>query len=495
MNLWQRATFLGWLLAAMLVVPQPSAAQSCGVLPFTGEGVRVNDKILVKLTSMFTEELSNREGCTSTTEHRAGDIEADCLTTGRCLKKWAKDEGHKYLFTATVADAELDHHIRIRVSLFERSKGTYTATATRVIMASKESLVQALPSITAEVLGEPEPVFVAQTEAVASNEPDKLSVPRATSRATVEAPPEPEPVKETRTHKSTRTATAEPEVDKAAGPADDAVAVASTTPAPAAPRGPDPAASCGVLQFTGGGNRVNAETLNSLTALAASEIDIQGRFDITMEYATSDYSKGCAASTNCLAKFATANGHGRLAVATVSDGKSGTIHLKLRLYDPDNGSWERTVEEDLPADRKELMIEMPPLVTELLTGERPMTAVEVMAQQEEDDIKLDFDMDVFSEIEEEEEEDLMVFGEEESFEFMDMEMTAEERKAKQEEARMKREAEDRIVAEDRWAKEQERLQEETAAQDRQTSISIEEDEEDEETITIENADEYEIIIE
>jgi len=468
------------------------------VLPFTGEGERINEKILVKLTSMFTEELSNRDSCASTTEHRDGDIEADCLSAGRCFKKWAKDEGHKYVFTATVADAELDRHVRIRVSLFERSKGSYTATATRVIMASKDSLLEALPSLTAEVLGEPEPVAVAQAEPEPADEPEKLSVPRATSRGTV-AEPEPEPKKKTRTKKTPRTAATEskgatsPDIDGTA-----TAEVKEPEPGAAQPeperRGPDPAASCGVLQFTGGGNRVNSDTLTRLTALATSEIDIQGRFDITMEYDSADYSKGCAASTSCLGKFATANGHGRMAVATASDGKGGTIHLKLRLFDPDNGSWERSVEADLPADRAELMMEMPPLVAELLTGERPMTAAEVMAQQEEDDIKLDFDMDVFSEIEEEPEEDVMVFGEVDEFEFMDMEMTADERKAKQEEARKKREAEERDLAAERWAKEQAaKLAEEE--EERKTSISIEEEDEDEDVIVIESADEDEIVIE
>ena len=149
---------------------------------------------------------------------------------------------------------------------------------------------------------------------------------------------------------------------------------------------PATAQTCGVLELTGGGKKITKNVVVNITSLIVSEVDIQGDFEFTMQHGADEFDNGCPASSSCLNKFAGDNGYQRLIVGSVTDGAADTqFKLKLRLFDPADSSYERTVTEEVQTSPESMLTEIPPLVSELLTGERPRTAADVAAEMAVED--------------------------------------------------------------------------------------------------------------
>ncbi len=250
---------------------------------------------------------------------------------------------------------------------------------------------------------------------------------------------------------------------------------------------PAAAQTCGVLEFTGGGNKITKNVVVNITSLVVSEIDIQGDFEFTMQHGAGEFDNGCPGNSSCLAKFATDNGYENLIVGSVTDGGSGeTFALKMRLFDPSTGTFDRTVTEDVHSAPETMLIDIPPLVTELLTGERPKKATEVMAEKEEADVGLDMDVALFDD---EEDDDVLVFGiEDDDLGITDLEMSEEEIRARQEEERRRREEEERRAYEEeerrrreederRYREEEDRRREEERRRAREEEERVRRDEE------------------
>ena len=209
------------------------------------------------------------------------------------------------------------------------------------------------------------------------------------------------------------------------------------------------AQTCGVLELTGGGKKITKNVVVNITSLVVSEVDIQGDFEFTMQHGAEEFDNGCPASTSCLTKFADNNGYERLIVGSVLDGSSDdAFKIKLRLYDPSGRSFERTLEDEVHTSPEQMLNEIPPIVGELLTGVRPKSAAELIAQAEEEDLGIDVDVDLLAM----EDDDLLDadfdFGAgEEDIGIVDLDMSEEEIRAKQEAERLAREAEDRRARE------------------------------------------------
>ena len=231
------------------------------------------------------------------------------------------------------------------------------------------------------------------------------------------------------------------------------------------------AQTCGVLEFTGGGSGITKNVVVNITSLVVSEADIGGEYEFTMQHSADEFDNGCPGSTSCLAKFATNNGYGALIIGSVTDGtKPDHYKIKMRLFDPSDSSWLRTVVEEIHSAPSSMVVDLPPMVTELITGTRPRTAAEVMADAEEDDMALDMDVDLFEDIDDEEEEVFGGFADEDDLSFVDLDMSREEAEAKREEERQREEEreareEDRRRAEDRERRERE--DEERRAEERE----------------------------
>jgi len=213
---------------------------------------------------------------------------------------------------------------------------------------------------------------------------------------------------------------------------------------------PAAAQTCGVLELTGGGKKITKNVVVNITSLIVSEVDIQGDYEFTMQHGAEEFDNGCPGNTSCLNKFASNNGYDRLIVGSVLDGSSDAAYkIKLRLYDPTTTSWERTLEDEVRSSPEFMLSDIPPLVGELLTGERPRTAEEIVAEQEEEDMSLDMDVDLLA-MEDDDEDDLdFDFGVgEDDLGVIDLDMTEEEIQAKrEEEERRRREEEERERAE------------------------------------------------
>jgi len=218
------------------------------------------------------------------------------------------------------------------------------------------------------------------------------------------------------------------------------------------------AQTCGVLELTGGGKKITKNVVVNITSLVVSEVDIQGDFEFTMQHGAEEFDNGCPASTSCLTKFADNNGYERLIVGSVLDGSSDdSFKIKLRLYDPSGRSFERTIEDEVNTSPEQMLNQIPPVVGELLTGVRPKSAAELVAEAEEEDMGIDVDVDLLAM----EDDDLLGadfdFGAgEEDIGIVDLDMSEEEIRAKQEAERLAREEEERRVreAEERRAREE-----------------------------------------
>jgi len=206
---------------------------------------------------------------------------------------------------------------------------------------------------------------------------------------------------------------------------------------------PVQAQTCGVLEMTGGGKKITKNVVVNITSLVVSEVDIQGSFEFTMQHGAEEFDNGCPGSTSCLSSFASTNGYERLIVGSVLDGASTeTFKLKMRLYNPVDRVWIRTVEQEVRNSPDSMLDDIPPLVGELLTGVRPKTAEELVAEKQEADMALDMDVDLLAT------DDGDLLGDDVDFDFgageddlgiLDLDMSVEEIRAKQEAERLARE--------------------------------------------------------
>ncbi len=315
------------LILGSLALAPAAAADTCGVLAFTGHGDRINDTVLDTLTAMAAAVVSSADGCDETPAYPRDTIDDGCLLRERCLRRFARQRDHAHLVVGSMVEGRDPGTVVIKMRLFGAEEGAFLSQVERVLPATREALIGELPLIRAELI------------------PD---APRITAEEVL----------------AERAAQAE---DRHPG-------------------GP----SCGVLPFARRRGRVDDDELDRLTALVAGEVDILPECAFTLQHEPEDVDSRCAGSSTCLRSFADEHGHDLLVLGRVSAGSSGRgPGLDLQLFDAATGEVERIVEGDLPAEATDLLIELPPLVAELLTGERPPTALEILAQhQDEMDVDL-----------------------------------------------------------------------------------------------------------
>jgi len=425
------------LIVAVCGGATAASAQTCGVLEFAGDGELVGKSIRVKLTALVAKELHGRDECPSAVVIPIEEAGEGCQDNPRCLKKLAKDRGLEALIIGVATDGRAERSVRLQLELFNPKKGRTDRDVEEEIKASKDELLAALPGLATELLtgsrGAPQPEPTASVAERKDPEPERRAPVEVIERRQMD--------------------------------------------------------TCGVLEFTGSGQHATAKKLVNLTTLISTEVDIVGHCDLTTQYEASEFKTGCAQSKTCLAELATEQGHTQMIVGVISDGSGGGgFHLRLQLFDANRGRFKRTVDEDFAADMGKMRLNIPPVVTELFTGERPKTAAQILAEKESEDIKLDFEMDNFADILDHD-EDVMIFGDEvTNLEVVDLEMTDEERRAKQdaERRRKEKEARRRRQEEDRRIAEEEELARQKEAR---AAISIGEDDEEE------DVDENEIVIE
>jgi hypothetical protein len=122
-----------------------------------------------------------------------------------------------------------------------------------------------------------------------------------------------------------------------------------------------------VVPFTGDG--VPSNTLDGITSLALSEVDIRSGWELSMLH-EGDLETGCGDSESCLNDLCAAQGYDLVVSGSVRKTPS-EYTLRLRLFRGASRAFERTVDGRLDADPVRMVDEMAPLITELLTGEVP----------------------------------------------------------------------------------------------------------------------------
>lgn len=316
-------------LAALALAPA-AAADTCGVLAFTGHGDRINDQVLDTLTAMVAAVVSAADGCDETPAYPRDTLDDDCLQRERCLRRFARQRDHARLVVGSMREGRDPGTVVIKMRLFGADEGAFLGQVEQTLPATREALIGELPLIRAELIPDA----------------DRPTAEDVLAERLEEA-----------------------EARHQAGP------------------------SCGVLPFTRHRGRVADEELDRLTALVSGEVDIRSECAFTLQHDPEEVDARCAGSPSCLQSFADEQGHDLLMLGRVSAGQSSSgPGLQLQLFDVASGEFERTVEAVLPPDGSDQLIELPPLVAELLTGERPPTAVEILAQHQ-DDMEVDLHLD------------------------------------------------------------------------------------------------------
>jgi hypothetical protein len=372
------------LVAAFVSMAASAAgAETCGVVTFGGEGELVNERVLTSLTRIVADDLDGTPQCDLAEVYAENDVAEGCARDERCLRRLARRQRHDRVVVGTLADGEGGRAVVLRMRLYGRPEGAFLRSAERTVPASRDELLAQLPALRIELFTGAPPPTAEQV----------LAEHRAVAEQRLGSGP-----------------------------------------------------SCGVLPLTGRGRGVDDEVLADLTALVGSEIDISPECSFTIEHEQAP--RRCTDDVACLASLAAQHGHDRLIVGRVSAGShSGHRRLRLQLFDATRGGFVRDVDEQVPTDPTALRIELPPLTTELMTGERPPTALEILAQQQADDLKLDLPLGDF-ELDDGPDEDVIVIGDDEALQIVDLEMTASEQLADQAEQRHRQQVLAQILVED-----------------------------------------------
>jgi hypothetical protein len=155
--------------------------------------------------------------------------------------------------------------------------------------------------------------------------------------------------------------------------------------------------SCGVLPFTSG-RGVNQGAADNITALVSSEVDIRGGFGLVLTATADELPKNCARKTSCIKKKKKKEDYERVVSGKVDGLGSSKYRITVTLWDINKGKEIRTVEHDMERSAGVLVMAIPDLVVELLTGKAPGNDDEDAAANVSVFDEVDFD-------EEEEDED------------------------------------------------------------------------------------------
>ncbi|MCK6527872.1 hypothetical protein L6R50_10040 [Myxococcota bacterium] len=138
-----------------------------------------------------------------------------------------------------------------------------------------------------------------------------------------------------------------------------------------APRAAIAGGTAGVLELTGGGKGLTKNVIVNLTSLIASEVDIQGGYDFSMQHAAGEFPNGCPGDVSCLKSFASQKKYAVLLAGSVTSDDGTLLRVKLRLFDAATGKVKREVEREVPSAPDKLVDQVPGLVAEVLTGKAP----------------------------------------------------------------------------------------------------------------------------
>jgi len=128
--------------------------------------------------------------------------------------------------------------------------------------------------------------------------------------------------------------------------------------------------SCGVLPFSSG-RAVNQGAADNITALVSSEVDIRGGFGLVLTATADDLPKGCASKSSCIIDFGKEEGYERVVSGKVEGLGSAKYRITTTLWNVSAGRAIREVEHEMERSADVLVMAIPDLVVELLTGAIP----------------------------------------------------------------------------------------------------------------------------
>jgi hypothetical protein len=128
--------------------------------------------------------------------------------------------------------------------------------------------------------------------------------------------------------------------------------------------------SCGVLPFSSG-RAVNQGAADNITSLISSEVDIRGGFGLVLTATTDELPKGCAKKSSCIVNFGKGEGYERVVSGEVEGLGSSKYRITATLWDVNKGRSIREVVHEMERGASVLVMAIPNLVVELLTGQAP----------------------------------------------------------------------------------------------------------------------------
>jgi hypothetical protein len=127
---------------------------------------------------------------------------------------------------------------------------------------------------------------------------------------------------------------------------------------------------CGVLPFTSG-RGVSDGAAGNITSLISSEVDIRGGFGLVLTAGEDEVSSSCGKKSSCVKEFGAENGYDRVVSGNVDNLGKTKYRISVKLWDITKGKEIREVGADIERAPDALVMAIPDLVIELLTGKNP----------------------------------------------------------------------------------------------------------------------------
>lgn len=131
------------------------------------------------------------------------------------------------------------------------------------------------------------------------------------------------------------------------------------------------AGTCGVLPFTHGADVTEGAATN-ITSLVSTELDFRGGWTIVVTASKQEITDGCGTDTACIMAFGKGETHDGVVTGTIATEGADKYRITSRWYEVSTGRLTREVSQAIARSADLLIEEVPGLVTELLTGKKPV---------------------------------------------------------------------------------------------------------------------------
>jgi len=131
------------------------------------------------------------------------------------------------------------------------------------------------------------------------------------------------------------------------------------------------AGTCGILPFSAGSG-VGRGAADNIGSLVSTEVDIRGGFELVLSADADKVADGCSNDSSCITSFGKSQGFDKVVSGSVSARGAKQYIIRVEFHEVRSGQLVRSVSRTLDRSPDSLLDEIPGMVEELLTGQRPV---------------------------------------------------------------------------------------------------------------------------